>query len=171
MTIFPESMGGFQRVAIFREDTISPERGAEYRMPHPTGFVSAHVYLYPAVAVRPPGHPHGTLPPGAVPLIQKDFDKHKSALRESHPGIQALMETQVATTAWDPPRNGKLAVFEYQDPSMDKTYRAELWVYPTFSARWALRYIFTYPKEYRAAPAIAAFKKNIPLSRLVGLHH
>ena len=87
---------------------------------------------------------------------------HKRTVMESHTGIQSVFESQVATTLWDYPRNGKLASFEYQDLAMDTSYRKDLWVYPVFSGRWAVRYIFTYPKEQKVNAAIAVFQKGVP---------
>ncbi len=168
--IFPEQVGDFRRVAIFQDNR--PEVGAEYSLSLPSKLMSAHVYLYAAAAIPTAGAPLETLPPGSTPLIQKDFEKHKRALMESHPGIQLIFESQLTTTVWNDPRNGKMACFAYQEPSTLKSWRTTLFVYPAFSDQWALRYVFTYsaePTTYSTLtacqrPEIATFQKRIPLN-------
>ena len=140
--IFPEQVGDFRRITIFQDN--QPEVGAEYSLSLPSKLISAHVYLYPAVAVPTAGSPAGTLPQGSAPLIQKDFEKQKRVIMEPHPGIHLTFESQLTTTVWNDPRNGTMACFVYQDPATFKSWRTTLFVYPTFSNRWALRYVFTY---------------------------
>lgn len=156
--IFPERSGDFRRIAIFQDNF--PEVGAEYTLPLPSGVMKARAYLYPAMAVPPPGSPLGTLPQGSTPLIQKDFEKHKKALMDSHPGIQTVFESQVSTMFWNSPRNGHMTFLEYHAPSTQQSWRTSLCVYPAFSGRWALRYVFTYPEEHKAANPIAAFQRT-----------
>jgi hypothetical protein len=161
---FPVTVGGFRRVTILHEAVDQLEAGAEYTLAIPQGTLLGRVYIYPAVVVPAVGSPPGTLPQGSASLVQKDFETHKLALIQSHPGIQSVFESQVATTLWDYPRNGKLTSFEYQDPTTGQALRKDLWVYPSFSGRWAIKYLFTYPKEHNAAPEIAAFQRGVPLN-------
>ena len=158
----PVTVGGFRRVTILHE-AVDQLDAAEYTLAIPHGTLLAHVYIYPAVAVPAVGSPPGTLPQGSASLVQKDFETHKLAVIQSHPGIQSVFESQVATALWDYPRNGKLTSFEYQDPTTGQALRKDLWIYPSFSGRWAIRYLFTYPKEHNAAPEIADFQRGVPL--------
>lgn len=168
--LFPEQVGDFHRIAIFQDN--QPEVGAEYSLTLPSKLMSAHVYLYPAVAVPTAGTPPGTLPQGSALLIQKDFEKQKRAIMESHPGIHLTFESQLTTTVWSEPRNGKMSRFMHQEPSTFKSWRTALFVYPAFSNRWALRYVFTYlaePPTHSAIaacqrPEIAIFHTGVPLN-------
>ena len=157
---FPVTVGGFRRVTILHETLDQLETGAEYTLAIPHGTLVGRVYIYPAVAIPIVGTPPGTL---SASLAQKDFETHKLAVIQSHPGIQSVFESQVATALWDYPRNGKLTSFEYQDRATGQALRKDLWVYPSFSGSWAIRYLFTYPKKHNAAPEIAAFQRGVPL--------
>ena len=117
--IFPEGVGDSRRVAAFQDKF--PEIGAEDALQLPSGGLTARAYLYPAVAVSSAGSPPGTVPQGSASLIQKDLEKQKKAVMNSHPGIHPVFESQVATTVLDSPRNGHMIFFEHYDPATQQS--------------------------------------------------
>ena len=159
---FPITAGEFRRVTIQKFDDEGLEIGAEYALAHPQGSTFAKVYVYPAVAVPDVGAPPGTVSGDGALLAKNEFEKRKLAVLDAHPGTRLTRETNVAATAWGYPRLGRIATFEYEDTSTGQMLRSDLWVYPFFSGRWALRYLITSPQSVDATVSLATFMAGVP---------
>lgn len=151
-TIFPEAVGGFERVRVVRYDDPSGEDvGVSYRATVPEGTVIVTEYVYPVVAAK-----------GAAPakVCRDEFDGAGAAIKsavklgESAPRPRSGIGANLARRAdYDLtlPIDGTPTVFA-----------SELSVYCYVRGPWFVKYRITRPKSAAGAQAAERFMQASP---------
>lgn len=149
----PAAVGAWQRIDVYRYDTLATDVSASYRLEQPNGSVLATTYVYP----MPGGWT--TDPTVRAKACRAEYERRKTEVVTYYDDVDVLAEMDA-----QPPQGGDFdpghwASFAYETEiaGRDQPARSELHVFCYIGGPWAFEYRITRPADLEATKAIAAF--------------
>ncbi|MCR6643210.1 MAG: hypothetical protein NVV62_00900 [Terricaulis sp.] len=164
--VFPVGVGPFTRVGVTRysENAYDESVGYSTLVAAPGSEIAATVYVYPAPQLRSYGSPPDVIASARAYLCASDFSRARVDIERAHPGATLISSSEAVLYNAGVMHNGFQAHYSFTAPRFAMRdavpVRSELYVFCA-SERWLLKYRFTYPADYDAAPQIDAFLRGL----------
>lgn len=157
--VFPVSVDKFNRDRLVRYDTLGWDVSAGYDAMEPGVPLTITVYVYPAPRITSVGSPQNVINDARSTVFKNWFAQEKSQILSAHPGIALVSETEISSREGEALIPGGAAVFDSPTDfkGMPVPTRTHIYVTGYVLDHWAVKYRFTHPKDFDAAPLIDEF--------------
>ncbi len=145
--VFPEHVGPFRRIAIYRYDQQGLDVGANYHLGDPAQAI-ASFYVYPAPRTA---------------SCTGEFNARKQELEQAREGARLVREEEEAAPGRAAKMRGRVAAYLFRADFFGKPQPvlSELHLFCHVAGRWFVKYRLSAP-EAQAPAAFRAFMNTLP---------
>jgi hypothetical protein len=161
--VFPEAVGPFQRVQLYRYDEDGLDVSAGYDLAALGGEIAATVYVYPSPPIASSGSGAETVTAARALLAEGEFSGLKESILHSYPGAILTHSGRTYLQQRGVTYHGDVAEFAFTGmfAGMPQSLRSYLYIFMYVDRKWTIKYRFTHPASLDATDYIRSFQEAL----------